>query len=43
MKYLLLDVMSELGRVAEEMLENSDHGSGPITYTEGIKEDMGDT
>jgi len=38
----LLDMMSELGEVAKEVLRASRYGQGPATVSEAMKEELGD-
>lgn len=37
-----LDLASELGEVAKEILKASDYGKEPLGVTDGLREEMGD-
>ena len=41
-EHRLLDVMSELGEVAKEVLKMSDYGRKSIQYSENLKSELGD-
>lgn len=42
-EHRILDLMSELGEVAKEILKMSDYGRKPIEYRKEIKTELGDT
>ncbi len=42
MEHRLIDVMSELGEVSKEILENTEYGSTSLTYSNELKEELGD-
>jgi len=41
-EHRLLDIQSELGEVAKEMLTGSDYGSKPLEVSPALKEELGD-
>ncbi|MFZ5391003.1 MAG: MazG nucleotide pyrophosphohydrolase domain-containing protein [Patescibacteria group bacterium] len=41
-EYQLLDMVSELGEVAKEILKSSDYGQKPVEYQEELKQELGD-
>ncbi|MBU1038664.1 MazG-like family protein [Patescibacteria group bacterium] len=41
-EYQLLDMVSELGEVAKEILRSSDYGKKPVEYKEELKQELGD-
>jgi len=41
-EHRLLDVMSELGEVAKEILKMTDYGRKPLEYREEVKSEIGD-
>lgn len=41
-EHRLLDIQSELGEVAKELLKGSDYGSKPLDVSSALKEELGD-
>jgi NTP pyrophosphatase (non-canonical NTP hydrolase) len=41
-EHRLLDTISELGEVSKEILKSSNYGSKKASYTDGLKEELGD-
>ena len=40
--YSVLDMASEVGEVAKEILEMSDYGKSPLTYQSSLQGELGD-
>lgn len=41
-EYKIIDILSELGEVAKEVLKMSNYGKDPIKYRKKLKDELGD-